>query len=116
MDSIKVLTAMVVGFRDERDWAQFHNPKDMAISLSLEAAEVLEHFQWRSKGEIEAYLSQHKDDVAEELADVLYWVLLMSNDLNINLGEAFAAKMAKNELKYPVSKAKGNYKKHTEHT
>jgi dCTP diphosphatase len=115
-DSIKALTDLVTKFRDARDWAQFHNPKDMAISLSLEASELLEHFQWRSPQEVEIYLQQHKAEVAEELADVLYWVLLMSKDLNIAIGQAFTAKMAKNELKYPVDKAKGNYKKHTEHT
>jgi dCTP diphosphatase len=114
-DSIKALTDLVIKFRDARDWQQFHNPKDMAISLSLEASELLEHFQWRSPQEVEEYLQQHKTDVAEELADVLYCVLLMSKDLNIDIGQAFTTKMTKNEQKYPVDKAKGNYKKHTEH-
>jgi len=69
-----------VAFRDARDWKQFHNPKDMAISLSLEASEVLEHFQWKSNDQMEEHLIVKKDEVADELADVLYWVLLMGHD------------------------------------
>ena len=69
-----------MAFRDARDWKQFHNPKDMAISLSLEASEVLEHFQWKSNDQMEEHLIVKKDEVADELADVLYWVLLMGHD------------------------------------
>lgn len=101
-------------FRDERDWRQFHNPKDSAISLSLEASEVLEHFQWKSEDEIKTYIVSNKDDIAEELIDVLYWVLLMSHDLNIDLKAAFKKKMKKNEKKYPVTKARGRHTKYTE--
>lgn len=103
MSDIKKLTDKVVKFRDQRDWKQFHNPKDCAISLSLEASEVLEHFQWKNKEEIEQYIKDHKGEVSEELADVLYWVLLMSHDLNINLPQAFNKKLKKNEKKYPIS-------------
>lgn len=115
-DSLKKLQVTVREFCDERDWDQFHNPKDMALSLTLEAAEVLEHFQWMSETEVEDYLNRHKGAVADELADVLYWVLRMSDKLNIDLKEAFDKKLAKNEGKYPVSKARGNHKKYTEHT
>lgn len=101
-------------FCDLRDWDQFHNPKDLAISLNLEASEVLEHFQWKSEKEIAEHVANNKSDVAHELADVLYWVLLMANKLDINLSEAFAEKMKKNEAKYPVEKAKGSHKKYTE--
>jgi len=114
MCDIQKLTEALVKFRDARNWKQFHNPKDMAISLSLEAAEVLEHFQWKSPGEIETYLKEQKGDVAEELADVLYWVLLMSHDLNVDIGEAFEKKMVKNEAKYPIDKAKGKHTKYTD--
>lgn len=105
---------MIVAFRDERDWRQFHNPKDLSISLLLEAAELLEHFQWKSPEETREHVQKHKTEVSEELADVLYWVLLIANDLNIDLPTAVKAKMAKNAAKYPVSKAKGNHKKYTE--
>lgn len=102
-------------FVDDRDWDQFHNPKDLAISLALEAAEVMEHFQWKNDEEMAAHSKYKKTEVAEEIADVFYWVLLLSNKLDIDLTQAFADKMKQNEAKYPVSKAKGNHKKYTEH-
>lgn len=114
-DDVKNLQKLVVKFRDDRDWKQFHNPKDMAISLSLEASEFLEHFQWKNTDEIAEHISKNKDDVSDELADVLYWVLLAANDLNIDLEDAFVKKLNKNAAKYPVDKAKGNHKKYTEH-
>ncbi|MES2223900.1 MAG: nucleotide pyrophosphohydrolase [Patescibacteria group bacterium] len=109
---MKKLTKQIVEFRDARDWKQFHNPKDCAISLSLEASELLEHFQWKSKEEIEEYLKSNKNEVAKELVDVLYWVLLMSHDLNINLEKTFDLKMKENIKKYPVKKAKGKSTKY----
>lgn len=81
MSEIKKFTEMILAFRDARDWKQFHNPKDCAISLSLEASEVLEHFQWKTPEEIESYIENHRDDIGEELADVFNWILLMSHDL-----------------------------------
>lgn len=105
----------VVTFRDERDWKQFHNPKDSAISLSLEAAEVLEHFQWKSKEEMEDYVREHKAEIGDELSDVLYWLLLMSNDMDIDLSQAFLKKLEENAKKYPVAKAKGKHLKYTEY-
>jgi dCTP diphosphatase len=112
MSDIAKFQKMTVAFRDARDWKQFHNPKDMALSLVLEAAEVMEHFQWKTPEEVKEYLKNHKDDVAEELADVLHWVVLMSNDMNIDLVKAFEAKMKKNEKKYPVEKSKGKHTKY----
>ncbi len=103
----------VLAFRDARDWKQFHNPKDMAISLSLEASEVLEHFQWKNESEIKDYLDLNKSEIADELADVLYWVLLMSHDLGIDITDALEKKIKKNELKYPVEKSKGKSTKYT---
>jgi len=112
MSDIKELIGKVKKFRDERDWKQFHNPKDMALSLILESAEVLEHFQWKNQKEIEKYIKTNKKDIGEELADVLYWVLLMCNDLEINISEALEKKIKKNERKYPVDKAKGKHTKY----
>jgi NTP pyrophosphatase (non-canonical NTP hydrolase) len=111
---IKTLQQKVIAFRDERDWKQFHNPKDLAISLLLEAAEVLEHFQWKSPKEMEEHVKKDKDAIAEEIADTLYWILLMGHDLGIDLTEAVEKKMAKNAKKYPISKSKGSHKKYTE--
>ena len=111
---IKKLQKIIVKFRDARDWKQFHNPKDLALSLTLEAAEVLELFQWKSIEEMEEYIKNHKDKVSEEIADVFYWILLMAHDFDIDLQKAVREKMKENEKKYPVEKAKGSHKKYTE--
>lgn len=113
MSDIKKLTEIIIRYRDERDWKQFHNPKDLALSLVLEAAEVTEHFQWKNSTEIKAYVRTNKDDIGEELADVLYWVLLLSHDLGIDIQEALEKKMEKNRTKYPIEKAKGKHTKYT---
>ena len=113
MKKLAEVTDRIIAFRNARDWQQFHNPKDLAISLVLEATEVMEHFQWKNKEEMEKYIVEHKDDVAEELADTLYWVLLMAHDLNIDVVAALEAKMQKNEAKYPIEKAKGKHTKYT---
>ena len=113
MSEIKKLTELVTKFRDARDWKQFHNPKDMSISLALEAAEVMEQFQWKSPEEIEQHLKENKVEVADELADTLWWILLMSHDLGIDIGKALQAKIRKTAKKYPVKKAKGRHTKYT---
>lgn len=114
MSEIRLLTDHILKFRDERDWKQFHNPKDLAISLTLEASEVLEHFQWKSPEEIKRHIEKNKADIGEELADVLYWVLLLSNDLDIDIVESFQKKMEQNKAKYPIDKAKGSHAKYNE--
>ena len=113
MADIKALTKRLTDFRDERDWKQFHNPKDVALSLVLEATEVMEHFQWKSPSEIADYVKSNKDEIADELADVLNWVLLMCHDLDIDILAAAEKKITKNEAKYPVEKAKGRHTKYT---
>lgn len=113
MSDIEELTAIIVKFCKDRDWEQFHNPKDLALSLSLEASEVLEQFQWKSEEEIKKYVIEHKKDIAKELADVIYWVLLMSYYLKIDIAEELKDKMRENEKKYPVKKAKGKHLKYT---
>lgn len=114
MTDIKELTEIIKRFRDARDWKKFHNPKDTSLSLVLEAAEVMEHFQWKDKEELFDYVKTHKEEIGEELSDVLYWVLLISHDLGIDITKAFIRKMAISEKKYPVNKAKGIHKKYTE--
>lgn len=114
MVDIKVLTKKIIKFRDARDWKQFHNPKDVALSLMLEAGEVAEHFQWKNEKEIEAHIKKHRQDIGDELADTLYWVLLLAHDLNIDVIKAAESKLAKTAKKYPVKKAKGNHTKYTE--
>ncbi|MBK6427501.1 MAG: nucleotide pyrophosphohydrolase [Blastocatellia bacterium] len=108
------LTAAVVAFRDARDWKQFHTPKDTAVSLALEAAEVLELMQWRNGDELETHLEANHDALGHELSDVLYWVLLIAHDQGIDLGRAFRDKLSLNEVKYPVAKSHGSARKYTE--
>jgi len=108
------LQKQIQEFVDAREWDQFHNPKDLAISLSLEAGEVLEHFQWKSPEEVAKYLEAHKEDVGDELVDVLWYMILLANKADIDLSTAFQKKLQKNEDRYPVNKAKGSHKKYTE--
>jgi NTP pyrophosphatase (non-canonical NTP hydrolase) len=114
MTDLEELQKLVVAFRDARNWKQFHKPKDMAISLCLEAAELLEHFQWKSEDEFEEHMKNRRDDVSDELVDVLYWVLLMAHDLDVDIPKEFERKMAKNAKKYPVEKSSGKHSKYTE--
>ncbi len=114
MSDLQDHTKQIREFCDERDWAQFHNPKDMALSLALEAAEVLEHFQWKNEAEVEKYVKTHKADIAEELVDTYYWVLRMCDRFGVDLPAAFEAKMQKNAIKYPVEKAKGKHAKYNQ--
>lgn len=107
MPSFNELTEGLLAFRDERDWKQFHNPKDCALSLVLEATEVMEHFQWKQGKEIEEYIASHKEEIGDELADVMGWLLLLSHDMKIDLPEAMVRKLKKNKEKYPVEKARG---------
>jgi dCTP diphosphatase len=108
------LTEIAVKFRSERDWQQFHNPKDVALSMSLEVAELIEIMQWRNGAELQNHLKANRDHVGQELSDILGWVLLLAHDLEIDLPAAFVEKMKLNAKKYPVEKAKGIAKKYTE--
>ena len=101
----------VLRFRDDRDWRQFHTPKDLAISMSLEAAELLELFQW-SGADLEC--ADKREKLREELADVLSYCILMADVCGLDLDEIMNEKVCKNEAKYPVEKARGNAAKYTE--
>lgn len=101
----------VIQFRDDRDWRQFHTPKDLAISLSLEAAELLEVFQW-SGTDLEC--PDKLDRIREELADVLSYCVLMADVCGLDLDEILNAKVDQNAAKYPVEKARGSAAKYTE--
>ena len=114
MPDIKELTEKIKKFRDDRDWMQFHNHKDMALSLVLEAAEVMEHFQWKSQQEIDEYAKTHKEHIGEELADVAAYLFELADNLGIDLGKALEDKLKKNDEKYPVEKAKGKHTKYTQ--
>ena len=114
VSNINELTRQIVAFRDARDWKQFHNPKDVALSLVLEAAELMEHFQWKKPEETARHVVRAREEIGDELADVLYWVLLMSHDLKIDMAAALQKKLKKNAVKYPVAKARGSAAKYTE--
>ena len=101
----------VLKFRDDRNWKQFHNPKDLASSISLEAAELLEVFQWSADDVI---CEIKKDKIKEELADVVNYCILMADACNLDLDEIVQAKIKRNNEKYPVEKAYGSKEKYTE--
>lgn len=99
----------ILKFREERDWKQFHLPKNLAISLSLEAAEVLELFQWTKDNQLPA---GRRGELEGELADVYYWLLLLAHEYKFDLDKALAKKMTENARKYPVAKSRGRSTKY----
>lgn len=101
----------VLKFRDDRNWKQFHNPKDLALSITLEAAELLEVFQWSGSDTV---CESKKDRIREELADVLSYCILMADACGLDMDEIVQEKMVRNGEKYPVEKAKGSAKKYDE--
>lgn len=113
-NNLQELIDQIVAFRDARNWKQFHNPKDLAISLVLEAGEVMEHFQWKNAEEMAKHVEEHREDIADELADTIFYLLLMAHDLDIDIAEALEKKIEKNNAKYPVEKSMGSHKKYTE--
>ena len=112
---IKELQEKVIQFRERRDWAQYHNPKDLAISLSLEASELLEIFQWKNADEVEAIMRDEKSRkrVQEELGDIFIYALNMSHAFGFDPSEVILNKLRMNEEKYPVEKSKGSADKYT---
>lgn len=112
--TIDRLTELVRRFRDERDWAPFHNPKDLAVSIAIEAAELLEVFQWKDREEVRAHLAtpEGKGAAADEMADILILLLSAADATGIDLFTATVEKIARNAEKYPVEKARGNAKKY----
>lgn len=103
--------AQALAFRDERDWAQFHNPKDLAISISLEAAELLESFQWSGADLTAPVKSEH---MAEELADIAIYCIYFADAIGANLADEISKKIDVNAEKYPTKESRGNSKKYTE--
>ena len=111
------LKQQLLAFRRERDWEQFHNPKDVAISLSIEAAELLEWFQWRKPDEIKALLASDKRQALEdEIADVAVYLTYLCHDLDVDLASVVARKMKQNAAKYPKDKVKGRADKYNEYS
>jgi NTP pyrophosphatase (non-canonical NTP hydrolase) len=112
VSEISEITEKIIKFRDERDWMQFHDPKNMAISIILEASELLEHFQWKTKEEVRKYIAQNKTEIKDEIADIALYLFELADNLGISLKSAMKEKLKKNEMKYPVEKAKGKHTKY----
>jgi NTP pyrophosphatase (non-canonical NTP hydrolase) len=102
-------------FAAERDWDQFHSPKNLSMALSAEAAELLEHFQWLTEEQSHSLPPDVCADVAREIADVQIYLIRLADKLGIDIGEAVDAKMELNRRKYPVDKVKGSAAKYTEY-
>lgn len=117
MSSISSLQEFIKSFCDARDWDQFHSPKDLAIGVSTEAAELLELFRFKSDAEVRELLNQteFREKLGDELADVFFFVLRMSQMNGIDLEQAFQRKMQKNAAKYSVEKSRGSNKKYNEY-
>jgi NTP pyrophosphatase (non-canonical NTP hydrolase) len=107
----------LIAFRSDRDWTQFHSPKDIAISLSIEASELLEWFQWQTNQQVDNNLSSDKrEQLEDEVADVAIYLSYLCHDLNIDINEVVQKKMTKNAAKYPLEKVKGKSAKYTEYS
>ena len=107
------ITRRIVEFRDARDWKQFHSPKNLAASISIEASELLETLQWSSDETIAADVVKRRADIEAELADVMVYCLLLAHDLEIDPAKAILAKLEENERKYPADRARGRSDKYT---
>ena len=114
--TIAQLKDQIRHFVEERDWEQFHTPKDLAIGLSVEAAELLEHFRFQSEAEVEKKLADEASlkDIGHELADVLYFVLLMCRNLDLDATQILGQKIAVSAHRYPVEHARGKNLKYTD--
>ncbi len=113
-DSIAALTAQIQAFVDAREWRQYHNAKDLTVAIAAEAGELMQHFVWQQEGQIEGRIAAKKDEIASEIADVGILLFELADNLGLKLGEVMEAKIANNNLRYPVEKAKGNNLKYSE--
>ena len=109
--TIDQLKQLVQAFVDERDWRQFHTPKNLSMSIAIEAAELMEHFQWVASPEREDEIAKHdREAIAEELADVLCYALSFANAMNIDVADALRDKLKKNADKYPADAFRGRFR------
>ena len=113
-NSMESLTREICAFRDARDWRQFHNPKELAVAITAEAGELLQHFVWQSPEQSEQRVIDRRAELESEMADVAILLLELADNCGINLADAIRAKLARNEDRYPVAKARGSNKKYNE--
>lgn len=114
-DSLEGMTARLRGFVRERDWEQFHSPKNLAMAMIVEAAELVEHFQWMTEQQSRDILPEKREQVAHEIADTFIYLLRMADVLGIDLIAAAHAKMDLNAQKYPADKVRGSNARYTEY-
>ena len=112
--TIKELSELVTDFRDERDWKQFHNLKDLSAAIAIEASELQEEFLWKSDEEIRDKLKDNKDGIEDEVADILAYLLSFCDIAKIDPCESLIRKLKKNAVKYPITKSKGSNKKYNQ--
>ena len=112
--TVSDLKQKVRAFCEERDWDQFHDIKELSLALSIEASELLEHFRWLKDKEINEKFNKKREEIEDELADILFFTTRIAQLHNIDLTEVFERKLEKNNKKYPVSKSKGSNKKYTD--
>lgn len=114
MSELTSIISKIRAFRDERDWAQFHNPKDMAIALSIETGELLEHFLWKNPEEVAKRIATNREEIEEEIADIGIYLAELADNLGIDLIAVMESKLKKNARKYPVEKSRGSNAKYSE--
>ena len=112
--TIEHLTARICAFRDARDWMQFHNPKELAIAITAEAGELLQHFVWQQPDQIDQRTQDKLPELTDEMADVAILLFELAHNLGVDLGQAMLAKIERNESRYPVAKARGSNAKYNE--
>ena len=113
-DSITALTAEIRAFRDARDWMQFHNPKELAVAITAEAGELLQHFVWQTHAQSEQRVVDRRGDIESEIADVALLLFELADNCGFDLATAMRRKLARNEERYPVDKARGSNRKYNE--
>lgn len=113
-DSISSLTRRIQAFVEAREWKPYHNAKDLSVAIAAEAGELMQHFVWQQPEQIAAKVEAKRGEIASEIADVGILLFELADNLGMDLGEVMAAKMANNEERYPVAKAKGNNLKYSE--
>jgi len=113
-DSISELTAQIQTFVDAREWRKYHNAKDLAVAIAAEAGELMQHFVWQQEAQIEKRLETNRAEIASEIADVAILLFEFADNLGMKLGEVMEAKIAYNDIRYPVEKSRGNNLKYTE--
>ena len=112
--TIHELTAEIRAFRDARDWRQFHNPKELAVAITAEAGELLQHFVWQSPEQSERRMTERRAAIEDEIADVAILLFELADNSGIDLAAAMRAKLARNQVRYPVDKARGSNAKYDE--